>query len=155
VSVRGQRARCLIIDDEIHNLDFLRRALEPEFEVKPASSGTDALKLLETERFALVISDHRMPGISGVEFLEQAAEIDPDMVRLMLTAYDDMPEVISARRRGIATAVLIKPTSAMVVTEAVRRWLAFSEGEPKGFDDDRSQQSSDDEVSPAPRGRRG
>ncbi len=120
------RRRCLVVDDEADGRDFLQRALAEEFEVSQAASGEEALALLKRERFAVVITDHRLPGLNGVELLEHAARLDPQMIRLMLTAYDDSPDVIDARRRGVALAVLLKPTTAVFLADSVRRWLAFA-----------------------------
>src|SRR5689334_3893257 len=83
--------RILCVDDEPRVLDGMRRTLGMSFDVKTAEGGAQALALLGGgERFALTISDMRMPGMDGAAYLEAAADKDPDMVRMLLTGQSDM-----------------------------------------------------------------
>lgn len=84
------RPRILLVDDEPHVLSALRRALRREpWEVVTATAADEALRLLATQTFAAVLTDQNMPGMQGVELLQQARAQAPDTMRLVLTGYVD------------------------------------------------------------------
>jgi CheY-like chemotaxis protein len=112
--------RILCVDDEPRVLDGMRRTLGMNFEVKTAEGGAQALALLAgSERFAVTISDMRMPGMDGAAYLEQAAEKDPDMVRMLLTGQSDMQAAIRAINHGRIFRFLTKPCDADILQRAV------------------------------------
>jgi CheY-like chemotaxis protein len=112
--------RILCVDDEPRVLDGMRRTLGLSFDVTTAEGGAQALARLEKkERFALTISDMRMPGMDGAAYLERAAEVDPDMVRMLLTGQSDMPAAIRAINQGRIFRFLTKPCDADVLQRAV------------------------------------
>jgi CheY-like chemotaxis protein len=112
--------RILCVDDEPRVLDGMRRTLGMNFEVKTAEGGAQALAMLTgAERFAVTISDMRMPGMDGAAYLEQAAEKDPDMVRMLLTGQSDMQAAIRAINHGRIFRFLTKPCDADVLHRAV------------------------------------
>ena len=71
----------LCIDDESHNLEALERLLRKKYKTVTASSGAEGLKALDKHSFSLIISDQKMPEMTGVEFFEKAREIQPEAVR--------------------------------------------------------------------------
>jgi CheY-like chemotaxis protein len=90
------------------------------FEVKTAEGGAQALAMLAgPERFAVTISDMRMPGMDGATYLEQAAVHDPNMVRMLLTGQSDMQAAIRAINHGRIFRFLTKPCDADVLNSAV------------------------------------
>ena len=97
----------LCVDDEPHVLEGLRDSLSRSFDVHVAESGADGLALLEQDPggYAVVISDMRMPGMSGAAFLSQARRIAPDAVRLLLTGHSDStpPSAPSTTARSSAS----------------------------------------------------
>ena len=112
--------RVLCVDDEPRVLDGMRRTLGMNFEVKTAEGGAQALALLGgTERFAVTISDMRMPGMDGAAYLEKAAEKDPDMVRMLLTGQSDIQAAIRAINQGRIFRFLTKPCDTDVLHQAV------------------------------------
>jgi CheY-like chemotaxis protein len=112
--------RILCVDDEPRVLDGMRRTLGMNFEVKTAEGGAEALALLtSSERFAVTISDMRMPGMDGATYLERAAEADPDMVRMLLTGQADMQAAVRAVNQGRIFRFLTKPCDADVLHQAV------------------------------------
>jgi CheY-like chemotaxis protein len=112
--------RILCVDDEPRILDGMRRTLGMNFEVTTALSGAEALeRLARAERFAVTISDMRMPGMDGAAYLEKAASIDPDMVRMLLTGQSDMAAAIRAINQGRIFRFLTKPCDADVLQGAV------------------------------------
>ena len=86
----------LVIDDEPAILESLEMTLTPEYRVFTASSGEDGLAILEREDLALIIVDQVMPGMSGVEILEQVSERSPRTIRILLTGYADMNSLVKA-----------------------------------------------------------
>ena len=81
--------RILIVDDEASNLDLLRRSLSAEFDVLTASSGYDALTILDERPASVLVSDHMMPGLTGIDVCEEVARSHPDVERIILTAYEE------------------------------------------------------------------
>ena len=106
-------ARVLCVDDEPHVLEGLRDSLRRSFDVHVAQSGADALALLEQDpdAYAVVISDMRMPGMSGAAFLSQARRVAPNAVRLLLTGHADLHAAIAAVNDGQLFRFLTKPCS--------------------------------------------
>jgi response regulator RpfG family c-di-GMP phosphodiesterase len=103
--------RVLCVDDEPHVLEGLRDSLRRSFEVDVAESGAAALALLEQDpdAYAVVISDMRMPGMSGAAFLSQARRVAPNAVRLLLTGHADLDAAIAAVNDGQLFRFLTKP----------------------------------------------
>lgn len=99
----------LLIDDEIENLKALERTLRPRFSVTLESDPLKALALLQSQSFAVVLSDQKMPVMTGAEFLTQAAKIDPLAVRVLLTAFPDTKEMCDAINRAEIYRYLTKP----------------------------------------------
>ncbi|MBT4139369.1 MAG: response regulator, partial [Candidatus Latescibacteria bacterium] len=99
----------LIVDDEPDILDSLALSLEMDYEVLTATNGADGLDLLREHRVALIISDQRMPKMTGVEFLAQAQEVSPDSVRMMLTGFADFDAIIEAVNKGQIYRYISKP----------------------------------------------
>jgi CheY-like chemotaxis protein len=112
--------RILCVDDEPRVLDGMRRTLGMDFEVITAEGGAQALALLiRRERFALTISDMRMPGMDGAAYLERAAQLAPEMVRILLTGQADMQAATRAINYGRIFRFLTKPCDADALRKAV------------------------------------
>jgi len=100
----------LFVDDEEMALMSLQEQYDQEFTVYTAKSGKEALETLQAHpEIAVIISDQRMPGMSGVEFLSQAKKIVPEAVRMLLTAYTEMEMVIEAINEGNIYRYITKP----------------------------------------------
>ena len=112
--------RVLCVDDEPRVLDGIRRTLGMNFEVKTAEGAAQALAMLGgPERFAVTISDMRMPGMDGAAYLEKAAEKDPDMVRMLLTGQSDIQAAVRAINNGRIFRFLTKPCDTDILHQAV------------------------------------
>jgi len=112
--------RVLCVDDEPRVLDGIRRTLGMNFAVMTAEGATQALAMLGgPERFAVTISDMRMPGMDGAAYLEKAAEKDPDMVRMLLTGQSDIQAAIRAINNGRIFRFLTKPCDTDTLHQAV------------------------------------
>ncbi len=101
--------KVLCVDDEPGLLRSLRWLLRSQYEVAVASSGFDGLALLSAENFDVVISDQRMPGMTGTEFLERAREVSPRSIRLLLTGYSDFNAVLSSVNDSEVFRFISKP----------------------------------------------
>ncbi len=104
-----KKFRILVVDDELIVRDSLKEWLEDEgFTVSMAASGQEALDLIATESFQLMLADIKMPGMDGVELLKRCVEIVPDLPVVMMTAYATVETAIEALKTG-ALDYLIKP----------------------------------------------
>ena len=99
----------LYVDDEPENLRIFELTFGREFAIHTALSGEEGLEIINTRPVALVLSDHRMPGMTGAEFLARAAELDPKTVRMMVTAYGDAATLQDAINNGSIYRFIPKP----------------------------------------------
>lgn len=120
------RDTIMIVDDEPNILNALGRLFRREgVDVITAESGEAGLELIRKHQVAVVISDQRMPGIDGVEFLQRFMAVSPDTIRFMLTGYADMKSVLDAINRGEVYRFITKPWDdeqlKLVVGEALEK----------------------------------
>ena len=111
----------LIVDDERPNLTVLRGFLESGYTVHEAESGPQALEIAGSVDLDVVITDQRMPEMSGVEMLEHLRETKPDVAGIVLTGFTDPPALISAINRARVFRFLKKPWQPDDILEAVRQ----------------------------------
>jgi signal transduction histidine kinase len=113
----------LCVDDEIDNVEALERIFRTKFHVLKATSGPQALSILDQhpEPIAVIITDQRMPQMTGVEFLSQSLKTHPDTLRILLTGYTDMESVISAVNSGQIYRYLNKPWDPVDLLNTVER----------------------------------
>jgi two-component system response regulator HupR/HoxA len=117
----------LIVDDEPRVLDSLEAILAADFRVLRASGGEEALGILKTEPgVAVIVTDYRMPGMTGVELLRRSQEHAPDALRVVLTAYTDVDSLMEAINTGRIYHFVSKPWEpkelALVVRRAAERY---------------------------------
>lgn len=106
----AQKHTVLIVDDEIPVLMALKRAFAGEgFEVLTAEHAAEALEVMADTDVTLVISDYRMPGLTGIEFLRTIMDDYPDTIRMMLTSHSETKEVVSAIEQGVLYKFVTKP----------------------------------------------
>ncbi|MBG9375040.1 response regulator [Panacibacter sp. DH6] len=99
----------LYIDDEPHNLLSFKASFRREFNVFTAESAEEGRKILEQHEVHVILSDQRMPVMSGIEFFESILEPFPDPIRILITGYTDINAVIDAINRGQVYKYLTKP----------------------------------------------
>lgn len=122
---RGQyRPALLVVDDEERILSALRRALRKEgYEIVTAETPEAALRILGERRFDAVLSDHKMPGMSGMQLLARARELQPDLVLLLITGWTE--EIPRDRLTQVGVRALItKPWDDARLKATLRRCLA-------------------------------
>ncbi|OGQ78918.1 MAG: hypothetical protein A2289_04010 [Deltaproteobacteria bacterium RIFOXYA12_FULL_58_15] len=116
--------RVLVVDDDRHNVDFLKRALRPDFEVVGLTSSLDASRLLRRSAFDLLIVDQQMPEMCGTELLEQALVIQPRALRVILSAFTDTADLLAAINRCRVHRFLNKPVTVAELLACVRALTA-------------------------------
>ncbi len=109
----------LLVDDERPNLTVLRGFLEDAWTVHEATSGEEALAIAGEVPLDVVVSDQRMPGMSGIELLEELRRRRPDVAGIVLTAYADMQVLESAINRASVFRFLRKPWEAAEIVQAI------------------------------------
>ncbi|MBI5602778.1 MAG: response regulator [Deltaproteobacteria bacterium] len=116
--------RILFVDDELNILEGYRRQFRKEFEIEIAQSGEQGLQAIAgAGPFAVVVSDFRMPGMNGIEFLTRVREAAPDTVRMMLTGFAEIQAVIEAINEGNVFRFLTKPCTTEVMARALNEGL--------------------------------
>jgi response regulator RpfG family c-di-GMP phosphodiesterase len=99
----------LYVDDEVHNLNSFKAGFRRLFNVFTAESASEGLKVIETEEIHVIITDQRMPVMTGIEFLESIIPKYPDPIRILLTGYADINAVIDAINKGQVYRYIQKP----------------------------------------------
>ena len=110
----------LLVDDEVNSLSALRRTLRREYNIFTATSGEDALAIMEQNDIAVTIADHLMPGMTGIEFLEKAWQKYPETVRILLTGYESQEVLMDAINTGHIYRYITKPWEPEELISIVR-----------------------------------
>lgn len=119
---RPEKNKMLVVDDEPDNLDLLYRTFRREFKVLRSESGMDALKVLATEgEVAVIISDQRMPEMKGTEFLSKTVPQFPDTMRIILTGFTDVEDLVDAINSGQVYKYITKPWDPNELKAVVQR----------------------------------
>jgi CheY-like chemotaxis protein len=117
-----ERSRILIVDDEDAILETMQFTFEDDYEVLTSTDAATALRLLEENSpIAVVISDQRMPNMTGVEFLARVFRAHPSTVRIILTGFADMDAIIQAINDGHVYSYITKPWEPDDLKQVVRR----------------------------------
>jgi two-component system response regulator HupR/HoxA len=128
-----QKYSLLLIDDEAANLQKLQRTFMDTYDVYPARSGEEALQILRSTPIDAIITDQRMPNMTGIEFLEASQKDYPNLVRIVLTGYTEVDDLIAAINTGKVHKYITKPWEPemlkMVVQEALEKMELVRENE--------------------------
>ena len=112
----------LLVDDEPNILNALKRLMRREgYRILTAGSGTEGLELLAANTVQVIVSDHRMPGMSGVEFLSRARDLYPHTRRIILSGYSDIGTLTDAINRGAVWKFISKPWEDETLKADLRR----------------------------------
>ena len=116
--------KILYVDDEVGNLNYFKSAFRREYNVITAESGDDALSILKEDNdFPIILTDQRMPKMSGVTFLMQSINLVPEAIRILVTGYSDMETVINAINHGHIYYFINKPWSYDEMSIIIQRAL--------------------------------
>jgi serine phosphatase RsbU (regulator of sigma subunit)/FixJ family two-component response regulator len=132
VGMGDYKPRLMVVDDESDNLALLYRTFRRDFDVFRAESGFEALEILEKEgEMAVIISDQRMPKMTGIDFLSRTVDRFPDTMRIILTGYTDVQDLVEAINTGKVFKYITKPWDAdelrMVVQQASETYRAIKQ----------------------------
>lgn len=112
----------LLVDDEENILSSLTRLFRRDgYRILRATSGLEGLELLAQNEVCVIISDQRMPGMTGSEFLSKVKELYPDTVRIVMSGYTELNSVMDAINRGAIYKFLTKPWDDELLREHVQR----------------------------------
>ena len=118
----------LVVDDEPENLEAFRFTFRKSFDLHAATGGEEALESLRAKDFAVIVSDQRMPGMAGIDFLKKARALRPDAVGILLTAYTDLSVLIDAVNSGAVYRYVQKPWDSkelgLIIRQAIERHAA-------------------------------
>lgn len=112
--------KILFVDDDSNILDAYRRQLKRQFHVDTARGAEEGLKAIaDNGPYAVIVSDLRMPGMDGNQFLSRVKDMAPESVRMMLTGFADLKAAMDAINRGHIFRLLTKPCAKEVLAEAL------------------------------------
>jgi DNA-binding NtrC family response regulator len=119
----------LVVDDEPEILFSLQALLRREFDVHTATGGAEALEVLRRHPVSVIMTDQRMPGMTGAELLAQAKDVSPAATRVIFTGYADLRAVIEAVNRGEVFRYLTKPWDPDELCDVLREACARAAAE--------------------------
>lgn len=114
-----ERPRVLYLDDDDSNLVSFRANFREQFEVFTSSNPVEAYNLIGDHKIDIVITDHNMPSMSGVEFLESIARDYPNVQRILLTGYTELVPVMEAINKGQVFRISTKPFNLKEISRMV------------------------------------
>lgn len=109
----------LCVDDEVDNIDALERLFRKKYNVLKTTSALEALDLLKENKVTVIISDQRMPQLTGVELLAESVKIHPSAIRILLTGYTDIDSVVAAINSGQIYRYVTKPWDPVDLSNAI------------------------------------
>jgi len=115
-----KKINLLYVDDEENNLMSFKATFRLKYNVMIALSAAEAMQVLEKKPVEIIITDQRMPGMTGIEFLEKVLEKYPDPIRILLTGYADMNAVIDAVNKGKIYHYLSKPWNEETLDSTIK-----------------------------------
>jgi DNA-binding NtrC family response regulator len=126
-SIMANRLTILLVDDEKHILDFYGTVLaKNNFDCICMESGEAAMDIMRTESIDVIVTDYKMPGMNGVELLEEIMETNPAMRRIMITgSYGTSDQMMSVLDNELAHKVLSKPCGMDVFLAAVSEQVEY------------------------------
>ncbi len=122
----GKKAKLLFVDDEERILTALRSVFRANYNVFTAGSGAEAMEFVKRFRPHVVISDQRMPGMNGVEFLRQVKDVSPQAIRMLLTGYSDLASIVGSINDGEVFRFISKPWDNIEIQRIVEEAAAIA-----------------------------
>jgi len=115
----GEKPKVLYLDDDESNLVTFRANFRSQFEVFTSSNPVEAYNMINDQGIEIVITDHNMPSMSGVEFLESISQDYPNVQRILLTGYTELVPVMEAINKGKVFRILTKPFNMKEISTMV------------------------------------
>jgi DNA-binding NtrC family response regulator len=124
------KPKLLVVDDETDMLDFLERVLRARFCVTRTSSPEDALALLKSGEYEVLVTDQKMPRMTGLELLERIGDRYPTLVKILISGFAEMPEIKRAVDRRSIHNYVVKPVDGERLLTAIEEAYAVRDGRP-------------------------
>lgn len=115
----GEKPRVLYLDDDEANLASFKANFREQFEMFTTTNPVDAYNMIAEQNIAIVITDHNMPSMSGVEFLESISSDYPNVQRILLTGFTDLVPVMEAVNKGKVFRIISKPFNMKEIAKMV------------------------------------
>jgi len=123
--INYKKYKILLVDDELKNLENLIFAFELDYNLVSASSASEALNIVTREDIAVIISDQRMPEVTGTELLFRIKEINPDIIRILITAYSDIEAAIDGINKGDIYRYIRKDLSIDEIETIIKQGIEY------------------------------
>ena len=124
------KPRLLVVDDEPDMLEFVERVTRRKFDVTPCASAENALAVLAGAEFEVLITDQKMPRVSGLELLGRIAGQYPRLVRVLLSGFTDLPDLQRAVSESYVHAYVLKPVDSQRLLAAIEQAYRVRDGAP-------------------------
>jgi DNA-binding NtrC family response regulator len=125
----SEKLNALIVDDEPDMLDFLERALRRRFRVQRANNPEEALEFLDKSEFDLLLTDQKMPKMSGLELLEKIEGQHPNLVKVLISGFAERPDIKEAQEKSRIHNYVFKPVDTRKLIEAIDRAFETAKGD--------------------------
>jgi adenylate cyclase len=126
----SSKPRLLVVDDEPDMLEFVERVARRKFAVTPCSSAEDAFAELAAGDYDVLITDQKMPRVSGLELLGRIAGQYPRLVRVLLSGFTDLPDIQRAVSESHVHAYVLKPVDSLRLLAAIEQAYRVRDGAP-------------------------
>lgn len=117
--MKNNRIRILYIDDEVHNLNAFKASFRRNYEIYTAGSAQEAKQLIRSINVHIIIADQKMPITTGVEFFHEIRETTPEPIRILLTGYTDVEDIIDAINKGHIYSYIKKPWDELELQKTI------------------------------------
>ncbi len=122
----SERPKVLFLDDDKANLDAFKANFRDQFDVFLAQNPVEAYNIVQQEQIEVVITDHNMPSMTGLEFLESIAQSHPEVPRILITGYTELVSVVEAVNKGKVFRIITKPFNLPEIKSMVlEAWVQF------------------------------
>lgn len=128
-TTQSNKARVLFVDDEQRILTSMKMLFRRDYQVFTCNSAAEAQELLKTQKVEVIVSDQRMPEMTGIELLREVREIQPQAIRLLLTGYADLNAIIGSINEGEIFRFVSKPWSNEDLKATLAKAVAAAEFE--------------------------
>ncbi len=126
---KTEKPKLLIVDDEPEMLDFIERVLRRKYNVTRCNFSENAPGILTSGDFELLVTDQKMPKLTGVELLEEISALYPEMVRVLLTGFTEGPDVQRAVDLGGIHNYILKPVDSAQLMAGIEKAYRVRDGE--------------------------
>src|SRR5262245_42447285 len=124
------KPKLLVVDDEPDMLEFVERVARRRFDVTPCASADDAEVELASGDYDVLITDQKMPRVSGLELLGRIAQQYPRLVRVLLSGFTDLPDIQRAVAEMHVHAYVLKPVDSQRLLDAIDQAYKVRDGAP-------------------------